>query len=93
MVSPPIDQRNMVQPSNIVPSNPDNLRSFQEQNSRNSYLNLNRTRQNDFVIPNHPIDLNLVIYTASDVGNVEQIWRFQERVVLPSTGPLPIYLT
>jgi hypothetical protein len=100
MVSPPSNSNNnMVQPSSIFPTNPDNVRSFRE---NNRIINLNQNDnsvQNNIAnidninLPNTPIDLNLVIYTTSDAGDVERIWRFQENVILPRRGPLPIHLT
>ena len=108
MVSPPSNSNNistqsnsnnMVQPSSTFPTNPDNIRSFQE-NNRNINLNQNNNLiQNNIAnidninVPNTPIDLNLVIYTTNDLGSVERIWRFQENVILPRRGPLPIHLT
>jgi hypothetical protein len=95
MVSPPSNnQRNMVQPSFIIPSNPDNLISYRERNNRiGSY---NRNHDNVTIpnpnINNNVVDLNLLIYTTTETGEPHRIWRFEDTVVLPQNGALPIHL-
>ena len=94
MVSPinNTNQNNMaVSP---IPTNPDNLRSYQERNNRIGSYN----RNHDYImipnpnVNNNVVDLNLFIYTTTETGEPHRIWRFEDTVVLPQNGPLPIHL-
>lgn len=95
MVSPDnnTNQNNMaVSP---IPTNPDNLLSYRERNNRNGIYN---RRHDNIMIPNPnvnniAVDLNLLLYTTTETGQVDHIWDFEEQnVVLPQNGPLRIHL-